>query len=209
MYVMYTTNNYYYTLFYFFVVFFNYGFFLSWYQLEFFVGFLWLTECLVVFVFLLLLFYINNPGNFLKLRSDLNRFFILGALVGFYSLLSNLIIYSETEWYIPWELKYEWMWGDYYEALNNLLLNDGLGLMISFYLINSFEFLLLTLLLLFGSLVVVNMNKLNKDIQHPVYNTFLEIFSFLKNWLEGFFIRKQNLTNQEQTYASTRNFIKK
>jgi hypothetical protein len=88
-------------------------------------------------------------------------------------------------------------------------MNDAVGLMISYYGVNSFEFLLLGFILLVGSLVVVNLNKLNKNVHYPKYNTFLEVFNFLKNWVNSFFIRKQNLTDQEMTYASTRVFGKK
>jgi hypothetical protein len=60
-------------------------------------------------------------------------------------------------------------------------MNDAIGLMISYYSVNSFEFLLLGFILLVGSLVVVNLNKLNKNVHYPKYNTFLEVFNFLKN----------------------------
>jgi hypothetical protein len=53
------------------------------------------------------------------------------------------------------------------------------------------------------------LNKLNKNVHYPKYNTFLEVFNFLKNWVNSFFVRKQNLTDQEMTYASTRVFGKK
>jgi hypothetical protein len=55
------------------------------------------------------------------------------------------------------------------------------GLFISYYVINSFEFILVGVLLLIGSLVVVNLNKFNKNVQYPIYNNFLEIFNFFKN----------------------------
>lgn len=203
------TNNYYYLIFYFFLETFYYGFFLSLYQLDFFVGFLWLTECLVVFVSILLLFYLNNSGNFNKLNLSLLRFFVLGSICGITTLAINLIIYSENEVFLPFELNINDLWDDYYESLNNTLMNDAVGLMISYYGVNSFEFLLLGFILLVGSLVVVNLNKLNKNVHYPKYNTFLEVFNFLKNWVNSFFIRKQNLTDQEMTYASTRVFGKK
>jgi hypothetical protein len=203
------TNNYYYIIFYFFLETFYYGFFLSLYQLDFFVGFLWLTECLVVFVSILLLFYLNNSGNFNKLNLSLLRFFVLGSVCGIITLAVNLIIYSENEVFLPFELNINDLWDDYYESLNNTLMNDAIGLMISYYSVNSFEFLLLGFILLVGSLVVVNLNKLNKNVHYPKYNTFLEVFNFLKNWVNSFFVRKQNLTDQEMTYASTRVFGKK
>lgn len=110
---------------------------------------------------------------------------------------------------MPFEMFPDYLWEDWYEALNNGVMNDGVGLMISYYLVNSFEFLLLGFLLLIGSLVLVNLNKLNKDIQHPLYNSAIEVFQFIQTWVSGFFIRKQNLTDQEMAYASTRSFGKK
>lgn len=203
------SNNYYYIVFYFFLATFYFGFFLSFYQLDFFVGFLWLTECLVVFVTILLLFYLNNAGNFNKLNMSLLKFFILGGFLGLISILFNFIILSENEYFLPYELNYIDLWDDYYEALNNLIMNDAVGLMISYYVVNSLEFILLGLILLIGSLVVVNLNKINKDIKYPTYNTLLEIFHFFKNWINSFFMRKQNLTDQEMAYANTRSFSKK
>lgn len=88
-------------------------------------------------------------------------------------------------------------------------MNDAIGLMISYYTVNSLEFILIGLILLIGSLVVVNLNKLNKNVKYPQYNSFLEIFNFFKNWVNSFFLRKQNLTDQEMASASTRSFSKK
>jgi hypothetical protein len=207
--LIYLSNNYYYIVFYFFLEVFYYGFFLSLYQLDFFVGFLWLTECLVVFVAILLLFYLNNSGNFNRLNLSLLRFFLLGGLCGLITLSFNLIVYSENEIFLPFELNINDLWDDYYESLNNELMNDAIGLMISYYSVNSFEFLMVGFILLVGSLIVVNLNKLNKNVHYPKYNTFLEIFNFFKNWVNSFFVRKQNLTDQENTYASTRIFGKK
>lgn len=207
--LIYLSNNYYYIIFYFFLETFYYGFFLALYQLDFFVGFLWLTECLVVFIAILLMFYLNNSGNFNRLNLSLLRFFVFGSFCGVVVLSTNLLVYSENESFLPFELSINDLWDDYYESLNNALMNDAIGLMISYYSVNSFEFLLIGLVLLVGSLVVVNLNKLNKNVHYPKYNTFLEVFNFLKNWVNSFFVRKQNLTDQEMAYASTRIFGKK
>lgn len=209
LFLIYYSTNYYYILFYFFIEVFYYGFFLCLYQLDFFVGFLWLTECLVVFVTVLLLFYLNNSGNFNKLNLSLLHFFIFGGSLGLFALILSFFSYSEIETFIPYELNINDLWDDYYEALNNQIMNDAIGLFISYYYYNSFEFLLVMLILLVGSLIVVNLNKLNKNIKYPKYNTLLEVFHFFKNWINSFFLRKQNLTDQEMAYASTRSFSKK
>lgn len=209
IFLVFNANNYYYTLFYFLINFFYIGFFLCFYQLDFFVGFLWLTECLVVFVFILLLFYLSNTGNFHKFKKDLLKFFLTGGVLGLFSILGNFVLFSEKEWKLPFEFSITDLWDDFYEALNNSVMNDAVGLMISYYLVNSLEFILLAMILLVGSLIVVNINLINKKIKYPLYNTFLEIFGFLQQWVLGFFIRKQNLTDQEFTYANTRSFTKK
>lgn len=162
-----------------------------------------------MFVATLLLFYLNNSGNFTKLNLSLLKFFILGGIFGILALGLNLVIFSENEFFIPYELNINDLWDDFYEALNNSLMNDAIGLMISYYTVNSLEFVLIGLILLIGSLIVVNLNKLNKNVKYPKYNSFLEIFNFFKNWINSFFVRKQNLTDQEMAYASTRSFGKK
>lgn len=129
--------------------------------------------------------------------------------MGLVSLVWNFSFFSETENFIPYEMVFIDIWENYYESLNNVITNDAVGLFISYYVINSFEFILIGLFLLIGTLVVVNLNKFNKNIQYPTYNNFLEIFSFFKNWINFFFLRKQDLTDQEYTYANTRVFSKK
>jgi hypothetical protein len=59
---------------------------------------------LVVFVAILLLFYLNNSGNFNRLNLSLLRFFLLGGLCGLITLSFNLIVYSENEIFLPFEL---------------------------------------------------------------------------------------------------------
>lgn len=209
LYLVYTANNYYYTLFYFLVSFFYVGFFLCFYQLDFFVGFLWLTECLVVFVFLLLLFYLGNPGNFNKFKDHLTKFFVLGGVLGTITLASNFLIFTESGWTLPIEFSIIELWDDFYEALHNYVMNDAVGLMISYYLVNSLEFILIGLILLVGSLIVVNLHYINKKLKFPLFNTFFEVLGFMRHWITGFFMRKQNLTDQQFTRASTRSFAKK
>jgi hypothetical protein len=46
------------------LIFFAFGIYLSFSQLELFTGFLWLLELTIIFVFLLILFYINFKGYF-------------------------------------------------------------------------------------------------------------------------------------------------
>ncbi len=64
-------------------------------------------------------------------------------------------------------------------------------------------------ILLIGSVVCVNLNKLQKFIRIFKYHIYLDIFHIFKDYLNYTFIRKQNLTNQNNTSASIRIFKKK
>lgn len=88
-------------------------------------------------------------------------------------------------------------------------MNDFYGLNLSYYLINSFEFILIGLLLLFASLVCVNLNKFNKNFKLNNYYSLFTIFDFFFDFVNFFFLRKQNLVNQENSSSSTRVFKKK
>lgn len=207
--LIFNSNNYYYVLFYFFLEIFYFGIVLSLYQMEFFTGFLWLIECVVFFVSLMLLFYLSASGNFNKINYNLLRFIYFGSFLGFSTIFLNFFTFSEMENFLPNELNITELWDDYYEGLNNLVMNDAIGLLISYYFVNALEFLLLGLILLFGSLVCVNLNKCNKLFKLPKYNTLLSIFNFFKDWVDSVFMRKQNLFDQELGNSATRSFDKK
>ncbi len=88
-------------------------------------------------------------------------------------------------------------------------MNDLFGLFISYYYVNSFEFILIGLLLLFISLVCVNLNKFNKNFKLNNYYNLFTLFDFFNDFINFFFLRKQNLVDQEIHPASTRIFKKK
>ena len=70
----YNNNNIYYMLFYFFLYLFFLGVFLSFWQVEFFTGFLWLIELTIIFVFLLILFFLNFKGTLNNVKKELDFF---------------------------------------------------------------------------------------------------------------------------------------
>jgi hypothetical protein len=77
------------------------GVFLSFYQLDLFTAFLWLTECIIVFVSLLLLFYITvyDVVNNLKIAILNNKNIVFYLVL---SLLSLLFTFNaEIEGYLP------------------------------------------------------------------------------------------------------------
>lgn len=209
MYLIYSTTNLYFMLFYLFISFFYLGIYLSLFNLDLFTAFLWLTECVIVFVSILFLFYLNVYGNANKNNIIIHSFKYYGLFIFFILLNLTLIFPSEIENYTYKELQIFFFWDDYYESLFNNKMNDLFGLYLSYYYINSFEFLFIGLLLLLASLVAVNLNKFNRNIKANNYYDLLTLFDFFDDFVKFFFIRKQNLVDQTIASTSTRMFKKK
>lgn len=140
-----------------------------------------------------------------KICTYTNNFF----LILIFLLIFNMVLPSEIESYLPRLFDISFMWDDWYEALNNDKTNDLYSCYLSFYILNSFEFLCIIYLLLIGSLVCVNMNKFFKNIKNFNYRPFLELFDFFKDSLKTVFMRSQTLVDQTLSQASTRSFSKK
>jgi hypothetical protein len=88
-------------------------------------------------------------------------------------------------------------------------MNDLYGLFVSYYYLNSFEFIFIGLILLIGSVICVNLNRITKINKINAYSDLFIIFDFFKDFAKFIFMRKQNLTDQENHPASTRIFKKK
>jgi hypothetical protein len=88
-------------------------------------------------------------------------------------------------------------------------MNDVFGLYTSYYILNSFEFLMVGLLLLFASMVCVNLSKFNRNLKLNNYYELLTLYDFFNDFVSFLFMRKQNLTNQTIAAVSTRIFKKK
>lgn len=209
LYLIYSTNNLYFVLFYVFILFFYFGLFLSIYNLELFTAFLWLTECVIIFVSILFLFYLNVYGNSNKLNINIFSYKYYGLFFSFFFSSLIFIYPSELEYYLPLELNNVLIWDDYYEALNNNKMNDLFGIYISYYFINSFEFIIIGLLLLIASVVSVNLNKFNRNIKSNNYYDLLTLFDFFDDFVKFIFMRKQNLVDQKISSTSTKVFKKK
>lgn len=178
-------------------------------QMDLFAGFLWVVEFTVIFISLLLLFYINVEGNKFSLNLMNNRSYFSFFLFFFFCLFNNYLFIGNNEFYIPLIFNNVDLWDDFYEALNNTNMNDFRALTIGYYSINSIEFIFIGFLLLVGSIVCVNLNKIQKSMRNIKYSQFLNIFDFFKNFLNFTFMRKQNLTNQNLHPTSIRIFKKK
>jgi len=209
LYLIYSTSNLFFTLFYLFMLFFYFGLVLGFYNLEIFTAFLWLTECVIVFISALFLFYLNVYGNNNKINLNIYSFKYLGIFIGFFLLTLWLIFPFNLEFFLPIDLNINYYWDDYYEALNNFLINDVFGLYTSYYVLNSFEFLMIGLLLLFASMICVNLSKFNKNLKLNNYYELLTLYDFFNDFVSFLFMRKQNLTNQTIAAVSTRIFKKK
>lgn len=186
-----------------------FGVFLSIYNLELFTAFLWLTECVIVFVSVLFLFYLNVYGNSNKLNVNIYSFKYYGLFFSFFVASFIYINPSELEFYLPVEFNNVFLWDDYYEALNNSKMNDLFGIYISYYIINSFEFITIGLLLLIASVVSVNLNKFNRNIKANNYYELITLFDFFEDFVKFVFMRKQTLVDQSIQPAATRMFKKK
>ena len=202
---LYFYNNIYYSLLYTFFNFFLLGIYLSIFQLELFTAFLWLIECSVLFVFLLLLFYLNIKGFYIYTYKQtylylyLCIYLIIVVIISFYYGTENnffeINLFSAVD--------------NYYESIYNPILNDLFGFSISYYFLNGFEFIVIGFLLLVGSVVCVNLYQMNKNIRVQNYSSFLTIFNFFLDFSSFFFLRRQNIVKQGNVKPSLRVFKRK
>ena len=201
------TVNVYYILFYLLIFIFYVGLFLCVIQAELFTGFLWLAECTVIFTGLLLLFFLKPSGFWLVLEKQ--SFLSFGAvlvflLTSFFSSTTNLLenkVYFFTHNYFSWE--------DFFEGLINTNSNDFTAFVAIMYTINGILLMIVGVLLLVGSIICVNLNRLLKVSRLQPVSFYLNIFNFFLNALDFSFIRQQNLFNQESQPTSSRVFKRK
>lgn len=196
-----TCDNIYYLLLYTFFIFFLIGICLAIFQLELFTAFLWLVECSVLFVFLLLLFYVNVKGF------TNNSFYVLQfiLLVFIYTYLNimllNLSIISNTVLSSFYTNIFS-LNDNYYDGVFNFIVNDLIGLYVSYFMINFIELLIVGFILLLGSIVCIYLYKFTTSVKEQNYHTFLSIFNFFDDMSGFFFMRRQNLIKQGNVKAS-------
>ena len=205
--LMLNSKNIYYILLYIFIEIFFLGIFLAFIQLELFTGFLWVVECTIIFIFLIFLFYTNFKGYINNFNT--NFFFFNKYLYIITFFFINILYIYNLENYIFEEFYIFLFWDDFYESYHNTNANDFTLLLISYFLTNSFQFILIGILLLLGSVVCVNLHKVNKNKRIASYDNFFTFFNFFKDSVNFSFIRKQNLNNQNISTPSTKIFKKK
>jgi hypothetical protein len=179
--------------------------YLSILQAELFTAFLWLVECSVLFVFLLLLFYLNIKGTYIYTYKQNKNLFVL-FLFTLFIIFSNQFFLKESSSGIDLSL-YAFL-ENYYEAFQISIQNDLFGFYLSYYVINVIEFVIVGFLLLIGSIICVNLYLMNKNVRVQNYTNFLTIFNFFTDFSSFFFLRRQNLIKQGNTKASLKAFKK-
>lgn len=209
LYLIIVNNNLYYTLLYVFIEIVLFGLFICLYQLELFTGFLWVAEFTIIFIAVVLLFYLNVDGLHLKYNNNINNILYFLPSIVLFLIFFNIDYFSELELYLPLELNFIDYYDDYYEALNNSIMNDFTPLTLSYYSINSIEFTIIGLLLLLGSVACVNLYKSNKNFTIIKQSNILNMFDFFKDFINFSFIRKQDLNNQTNANSSIRSIKKK
>lgn len=181
------------------------GLYLSLLQVELFTAFLWLVECSVLFVFLLLLFYLNVKGTYKHTYKQNKGMFILFLFTSL-NIVCNPIFLKEYSFGTDLSL-YTFL-ENYYEAFQVSIQNDLFGFYISYYIINVIEFVIVGFLLLIGSIICVNLYQMNKNVRVQSHTNFLKIFNFFTDFSSFFFLRKQNLIKQGNTKPSLRSYKK-
>ena len=176
------------------------------FNIELFTAFLWLIECSVLFVFLLLLFFLNVKGvisytfnNVAVISTPLFSFSFF-LLVFFYYDSGNTVIFVNE----PFNA-----FDNFYESVLNPITNDLFGFTIAYYLLNFVEFLVIGFLLLIGSVICVNLYQINRNVRTQIYFNFLNIFNFFSDFLSFNYLRRQNITKQGNTKAALKVFKKK
>nr|YP_740844.1 Ymf62 [Tetrahymena pigmentosa]ABI51753.1 Ymf62 [Tetrahymena pigmentosa] len=209
LYLIIVNNNLYYLLLYVFLEIVLFGLFICLYQLELFTGFLWVAEFTIIFIAVVLLFYLNVDGLHLKYNNNLNNIIYYLPIIFIFLLFYNLDTYFELENFLPVEFNNIDYYDDYYEALNNSIMNDFTPLTLSYYSINSVEFIIIGLLLLLGSVACVNLYKSNKNFTIVKQSNVLSMFNFFKDFINFSFLKKQDLNNQTNLNPGLRSIKKK
>lgn len=192
-------------LYHFFILTFFIGIVISINQLEFFTGFLYVLEITVVFVMLIMFFFFNFKGS---LSFKINEFLSLWPI--FFSIVYSIPTVSyEEEGLLPISFQTSFLWDNYYESLNQHIMNDFAGLFISYYIVNSLELIIIGFMLFLGSIVVVSLYStisLSKRISFNLITSFLTSYTKL---YETLFLRLQSLSYQSYRSDSLKHVLPK
>lgn len=174
---------------------------LSLFQMELFSGFLIVIEFTVIFIFLVFLFFLNVENNNFKVNLWYSYFF----LYFFLYFIVNVIINLTDFFFFYLNNSNFFIFENYFEANNNFNMNDFIAIFLNYYSFNVISFIIICTLLLIGSIICVNLNKINYFFKN------IEIFRKKKKINIGsfFFFRRQNLINQANFNSNIRIIKKK
>ena len=184
------------------LIFFLIGIYLSIFQVELFTAFLWLIECSVLFVYLLLLFFLNIKGIYNYTYTQTYYICIIFCFIFF-------CVFFDTTTYRTCIVDLFNILENYYESVCNFNCNDLFGFAISYYTLNIVEFLIIGFLLLVGSVICVNLYQINKNVRAQSYFNYLVVFNFFTDFLGFYFLRRQSITKQGNTKTALKIFKKK
>ena len=164
--------------FYTFILFLFFGIFMCCIQVEVMVGFFWLSELTIFFVFITTLISINSNALLSKISFFYKNIYYWILFSFFFTLF--ILPISELSGNFFFSTNVEDFYCDFYESIVNTFKTDLFGLFLSYYLVNSTEFLILMFLILVVSIIIVQLNSFiwffqNKNKLNDFY--FLYFFS--------------------------------
>lgn len=175
-----------------------------------FVGFLWVIDLGVGLIFLL---FILHFSSFLKHKTwDMISSKLLSWKM-FGLMILSVYFYYEA---FPISRSYQAgagitsiVWFDYYDLFTAVIISD-LNLMREVYFFNnSFEFVIINFMLLYGIITAVLLTFLIQKTFNFLSNAMSSNVPLETSLSAGFFIRTQNLSLQQQMSTGTRVWIKK
>lgn len=168
-------------------------------------GFLWVGEILVVFVFLLLILYINVYGDSKKFFKK-NNIFLLPVFFFFILFWEHDNTFCEDDLLF---LYCDLYWVDYYEALNDFNNNDLFGFYVSYYILNNIILMIFGFILFIGSIICVLLFRTIKTVKFNNTGTFFDALKFSQSFLYTIFMRKQDLFDQNSFFSAVKTIYSK
>lgn len=170
--------------------------------MELFAGFLIVIEFTIIFIFLTFLFFLNTENNILKSNLYYSYFYLYFFFFLSVSLLLNYLFFY---FYLNFNSN-TFILENYFETLNNYNINDFISIFLNYYNFNLILFLIICFLLLLGSVICVNLNRISYYFKSfELFEKKKSLFLF-KNF---FFFRRQNLTSQANSNQVVRLIKKK
>jgi len=181
------------------------GIYLNLIQLDVIVGFLWVLEITIIFCSTIVLLFLNSDLSN-KYTQNFNSYF---KFLFFFILFIFLCIHIEnTDLNMYNNFISSDIWEDFYLSVGVEYLNDLTSLFYSFYLLNSFAYIVIGVSLFISSLIIINLNKIQKSNKNFNDLRFFGIFDIFKNFIETLYLRKQDLTKQNIRNSNIKIFKK-